>query len=367
MNGFLHTRALKRKNTKYNSDSKDFRRAKQEAKMNLEAIIISSTALFLTTIASISPSPASASAYDSHFGIGKSFLVNQNFEMAVKEFSAALKLSPNNPEALVERGTAYNGLKKYDLALRDFGAAVKADPNSYLGYNNRGVTYMRLGDTETAIQNFDRAIVIDNREVFAYLNRAGASLTNGSGGSSSQKISEWLKRDNWKGNYSGHAAILGALGYRQAKQPAQAKALIDEALAKTDRLKWPYPALQFFAGKLNTKELLDEAERSDYDNTQAHCFLALDLRLKGDEKSSLPHLDWILKHGIQNSVEYWIARGLTRPATPKPVTSKPTTSTTPSAGAPSATSAKTNAPVTDQKSGQPKAQKSGTSKSSTTK
>ncbi len=281
--------------------------------MKRKAIIISSTAFLLATAVFINPAIAS-SAFESHFGIGKSFLLSQNFDMAVKEFGAALALSPNNADVLVERGTAYNGLKKYDLALKDFGAAIKASPNCYLGYNNRGVTYLRLGETDKAIQNFDKAISIDPAQGFAYLNRAGVTLSTGTGGGvSSEKIADWLKRTNWHGEYAGHAAILGSLGYRQAKQPALAKAMIDQALAKTDRLKWPYPALQYLAGKMDVKELLDEAERSDYDTTQAHCFLALDQRLKGESKLAQSHLNWILKHGIQNSVEYWIAKGLTKP------------------------------------------------------
>lgn len=323
------------------------------------AIIISSTALLLTAAIAVCPALAS-SAFESHFGIGKTFLVNQNFDMAVKEFSAALALSPNNSEVLVERGTAYNGLKKYDQALKDFSAAIKVSPNSYLGYNNRGVTYLRLGDTVTAIKNFDKAISIDPDQSFAYLNRAGATLSMGSdSGASAEKISSWLKRKNWQGEYAGHAAILGALNYRQAKQPVLAKTMIDEGLAKTDRLKWPYPALQFMAGKLKSNELLDEAERSDYDTTQAHCFLALDLRLKGEPKQAQVHLNWVLNHGIQNSVEYWIARGLTKPA----IVKSTSTSAQPSKVSSTQAVAQDSVQKSVRKSTSNSAQKSGTTQS----
>lgn len=360
MNGFLQIKASGCENTKYNSHLRHSQRRPTGLKMKRTAIIISSTAFLLSLAVFACPATAS-SAFDSHFGIGKDFLLNQNFDMAVKEFGAALAISPNNADVLVERGTAYNGLKKYDLALKDFSAAIKASPNCYLGYNNRGVTYLRLGETEKAIQNFDKAISIDPKQSFAYLNRAGATLSSSGGAASSDKISDWLKLSKWSGEYAGHAAILGALGYRQAKQPALAKALIDQGLAKTDRLKWPYPALQFFAGKLKSKELLDEAERSDYDTTQAHCFLALDLRLKGDPKQAQSHIDWVLKHGIQNSVEYWIAKGLTKPEVGKSLQA-PSQSNT-------AASSPASGKVTNQKTAQipanKPAQKSGTAKSPT--
>src|SRR5579883_3275493 len=55
--------------------------------------------------------------FDKHLQVGKEYLLAAKFEMALKEFDAALRISPGDANALVERGTAYNGLGKYDLAI----------------------------------------------------------------------------------------------------------------------------------------------------------------------------------------------------------------------------------------------------------
>jgi len=289
----------------------------------LKATIISSTALLIMASIVSAGSATANPAAQRHDELGKSFLVNQNFELAIKEFNASLKLSPKSAETLVDRGTAYNGLKKYDLAMKDFNEAAKIAPNNYLAYNNRGVTYFRTGEIALAIKDFDKAIENDPNQAFPYLNRAGASLCNGTGGDAAEKISKWLRKSNWKGDYCGHAAILGALGYRQGNKPAQAKALVEEALKKTDNLKWPYPTLKYLSGKINGKELMEEAELSDYASTQAHCFVALNLLLNKDKKQAQNHLDWVVKTGTQNSVEYWIAKGLTKQPDVQTATSKP--------------------------------------------
>lgn len=284
----------------------------------LKATIISTTLLVAFALSFLDASAAGAA--DRHVEIGKGFLVNQNFDMAIKEFNEALKRNPKSAEALIERGTAYNGLGKYELAMKDFDAAMKIAPNNYLVYNNRGVTYFRLGQFAQSIKDLDKAISLDSTQPIPYLNRAGASLLNGSGASSADQIAAFLTRSNWKGDYAGHSAILGALGYRQGNNPAAAQALLEAAMAKTDRLKWPYPALKYLLGKIKGKELLEEAERSDYDSTQAHCFVALDFILKGDQKLAQNHIEWVTKNGIRNSVEYWIARGLTKPSNVQAVT-----------------------------------------------
>lgn len=273
-------------------------------------------------------SPANASPEsEDHHKLGNNFLVNQNFELALKEFNASLKLDPNSAATLVDRGTAYNGLRKYALAIADFNSAIKLAPTNYLAFNNRGVTHFRENDLPLAIKDFDKAIEIDPNQPIAYLNRAGASLAKGSGIESARKIESWLRKTDWKGEYAGHASVLAALGYRQGGNPAPGNALLEEALKKTDRLKWPYPALKFLTGKLSGKELLEEAESSDYDSTQAHCFLALKYLTGKDKKLAQTHLDWVVKTGTQNSVEYWIAKSLT---SQKPISS---TKSSPSAPA----------------------------------
>ncbi len=258
------------------------------------------------SVGAVEGSPAVQKYYD----VGKSYLVNQKYDMAIREFNGALSLSPKNVDVLIERGTAYNGLGKYDLALKDFDKAISLNPSSYLGFNNRGVTFLRKGEYARATQDFDKALSLDSKQPIAYLNRAGASLCAGTGADSAQKIEAWLKRNGWKDAYAGHAAILAAFGYRQGKNPKAAQALVEEALKRTDKLKWPYPALRFLSGGLNGKEVLEKAEESDYETTQAHCFIALDCILKKERKKADIHLLWAGQHGTQNSVEYWIARGL---------------------------------------------------------
>ncbi len=249
--------------------------------------------------------------FDKHLQVGKEYLLAAKFEMALKEFDAALRISPGDANALVERGTAYNGLGKYDLAIKDFSSAIQATPQNYLAYNNRGVAYFRKLELKRALQDLDKALSINADDPVAYLNRAGVALCDGSGIVSARKIEAWLKRTAWRDRYACHAAVLAAYGFKQGGDTKAYQEIIDQALKRTDRLLWPYPVLRYLKGTLKDKsELLHEAEESDYDSTQAHCFIGLDLVLKGKTEMARPHFEWIVKHGIQNSVEYWIARGM---------------------------------------------------------
>ncbi len=256
-----------------------------------------------------------ATPFQQHYSIGKTYLEKQDFDMAIQEFNEALRLKPGDDTALIDRGTAFNEIDKYDKAIADFSKVIKGSRQSYLAYNNRGVSYLRKGLYDNALSDLDRAMKIEPVQPFAYLNAAGAALCAGKGGQTADKLNAWLSKSDWRDKLTMHGAILTAFCYRQARDNSAAEKLIKTGLSRGDKFAWPYPAIEYLSGKINKEKLMEAAEDSAYDFTQAKCFLALESILKkNDMKSARAHLDWVTKHGVRNSVEYWIGRGLLRNA-----------------------------------------------------
>ncbi len=55
------------------------------------------------------------------------------------------------------RGQTYYQQGKYDLAIRDYTTAIKLDPRLGLAYNNRGIAYRKLGKPTLAAADFASA------------------------------------------------------------------------------------------------------------------------------------------------------------------------------------------------------------------
>lgn len=248
-------------------------------------------------------------SYLGHISIGKEYLVRGSYDRAIREFTSAIKAKPKSGQAYVERGTAYNQLEDYKNALADFSKAISLENKNYLAYNNRGVSNFRSGNIDGALSDFSQAIKLNEKSPFARLNFAGATLVAGKGATGAKQLESWLNSINWKGKYSGHAAVLSILGYRQSNQSAGASRMLKSALKKTNRLEWPYPALKYLDGKIKKAELLEAAKESDYDTTQAHCFIAIN-EFKTSPKQVKENLKWVVKFGSKNSVEYWLGKNL---------------------------------------------------------
>ncbi|MDH6083955.1 tetratricopeptide repeat protein, partial [Umezakia ovalisporum] len=60
-------------------------------------------------------------------------------------------------DAYHNRGVVYGDQEEWDLAVADYTQAIKLNPNDAGAYHNRGVVYGKLGDINKAREDFQRA------------------------------------------------------------------------------------------------------------------------------------------------------------------------------------------------------------------
>jgi tetratricopeptide (TPR) repeat protein len=93
------------------------------------------------------------------------------YDKAIDDFTQAIKLDPHSSQAYRERGVAYSDSGDHNRGLTDLNQAILLDPNYAMAYNNRGNIYRRLGNYELAITNYNEAIFLDPNFARAYMNR----------------------------------------------------------------------------------------------------------------------------------------------------------------------------------------------------
>lgn len=91
------------------------------------------------------------------------------------------------------RGFIYLSGKNYDEAIKDFDAAIRIDPEFATAYNNRGLAYVSQARFLNAIDDFNKAIQINPDYVDAHNNRGFALLQNGSHRKALDSFTETLR------------------------------------------------------------------------------------------------------------------------------------------------------------------------------
>jgi lipoprotein NlpI len=100
-------------------------------------------------------------------------------DLAIADYTAALRIDPNSMYADNSRGDAYHAKGQEDLAIADYTAALRIDPNSTYAYYSRGDAYHAKGQEDLAITDYTVALRIDPNSAYAYYSRGDAYHAKG--------------------------------------------------------------------------------------------------------------------------------------------------------------------------------------------
>jgi tetratricopeptide (TPR) repeat protein len=59
--------------------------------------------------------------------VGQTYLLNKEYERAIKKFSEALRINPHDPELYYYLGLAYEGAEQYQEAITMYEKTLKLD------------------------------------------------------------------------------------------------------------------------------------------------------------------------------------------------------------------------------------------------
>lgn len=112
---------------------------------------------------------------------GLNYMLDKKYNEAVKKFTEAIKIEPDNSLIYNYRGLAYLSLRDYTSSMNDFNRAIEIDPTESDPYCNRGYLKMSLGDFEGAILDFN-LVILKSEKTFSkfgfYLSSHKKAISN---------------------------------------------------------------------------------------------------------------------------------------------------------------------------------------------
>ena len=98
--------------------------------------------------------------FDTHFGLGQTYLMMKNHKAAIAELEKALKINPGHLGALYSVGVAYQQTGKDQEALKAYYVVGKNLPNSFQVYYNMGIIHLKAGSMDKAVIGFKESITL---------------------------------------------------------------------------------------------------------------------------------------------------------------------------------------------------------------
>ena len=99
---------------------------------------------------------------DRHRAIGNQYLVDQKYQDALIEYSAAIDIISNDADLYIERANVFVGLQAYRKAIQDLEEANRIDPENLRAHSLKGFAFASLGEYRNAVRAYDEAIVLDD-------------------------------------------------------------------------------------------------------------------------------------------------------------------------------------------------------------
>jgi tetratricopeptide (TPR) repeat protein len=102
--------------------------------------------------------------YRAYYKRGNAYREQGDYDLAIADYTNAIKLEPRNAVTYHHRGNAYLERGEFDRAIADFTSAIKIDPRYAAAYGGRGKAYRRQGNRDRANSDDHKAIELGERK-----------------------------------------------------------------------------------------------------------------------------------------------------------------------------------------------------------
>jgi len=91
-------------------------------------------------------------------GCGTRAVLKGDLDHALRDFSEAIRIDPNDPDSYAERGQTLFRLGETERAIADYSAALARDPRHGMALRWRGMAYLYRGTPDPALADLSKMI-----------------------------------------------------------------------------------------------------------------------------------------------------------------------------------------------------------------
>jgi tetratricopeptide (TPR) repeat protein len=226
---------------------------------------------------------------------------------ALVAYQEARRLDPDEPSIQYNVGLALMLLGKSAESIAPLQEALRLDPQYRNARYVLSDAYGKLGRYEEAIDSWTRFLEIVPNGPEALTKRTWNYLyAGGHDREAAADARQYLEAHGWRTDHSTFMVILANLSYRGAGMDQEAQAILDEGATKANTNSWPYPIVRYLKSEISADELLRLAIDNDK-RTEAHAYMGLALRLKGERDQARTNFEWVKEYGNKRYYEYPLA------------------------------------------------------------
>ncbi|HZE13952.1 MAG TPA: tetratricopeptide repeat protein, partial [Chthoniobacterales bacterium] len=107
---------------------------------------------------------------------GNCYAGEGDWDKALRDYGEAVRIQPNNYDALTNRGNAYAHKRELAKSTDDYSEALRLNPKVFQAYYNRALNYLATSDLDRALADLTEAIRLNPKFTQAYTRRSAVLI-----------------------------------------------------------------------------------------------------------------------------------------------------------------------------------------------
>ncbi len=229
-------------------------------------------------------------------------------EGALSTFQSALLKDSADLPAMLGRAMIHAERRNYPEAFSAYDSIVRLYPQHALAWNRRGLAAFNMEDFDLALTSFKRATESRPVNGFFYESIAWTRMCRGEYEAAAQSAKMASLMYSREGETSLYPVLIAYLASFESGDMENASRALEYA-RKNRGYTWPGPVVDYYTGSMTAAEMIS-CVTNRAEETEAHTYIGLKLRLLGEEDAASRHLDWVGRQGDPRVFEYTLARAL---------------------------------------------------------
>ena len=203
--------------------------------------------------AAIRLKPDFADAYQNR---GTAYALAGQYDKGIADYTAAIRLAPT-AMAYDGRGNAWSQKHRYDKAIADYDAAIRLDPDLAEAYDSRGHAWSHMHLYDKAIADYDAAIARAGDDADFLADRGYARFDLARFAEAAADLRKSLSLE------PSHAYVVLWLHLARARLGEDDTQDLADDAALIDPEAWPAPVVTLFLGRATPQQVEEAAARGD--------------------------------------------------------------------------------------------------------
>lgn len=248
---------------------------------------------------------------DYFYYMGHNYLVDNNYEGAIRTLNTLIKADPDAYEAYYMRGIAKYNLDDMFGAEQDFTTTVEKNPVFTMAYYNRAITRLRMGNNDDALKDFAEVIALRPDFTGAFFSRGIAYFQLKRYEDAIKDFDEFISRDDKVAD----AYINRGTSYLFLKDTVRAQEDYDKAVRTNiyDHRSYNRRGMLFLQRDEYDKAMKDFDHAIKLDSTYAHAYFNKALTYANTQRplEAIENFTQVLEIEPTNALTYF-NRAITR-------------------------------------------------------